>query len=473
MILRVARHELVALRRDGRLLAAGALTLMLFTVISVAGWQRYRDDRETRQAFVEKARDQWENQGARHPHRAASFGQYVAKPELPLAVFDSGIKPVTGQVLWLEAHKRSSFKFAPSADAGTPGILGVNSAADVLQLLGALLMVLLGYASVARERESGTLRLALAQGIAPGRWFAGKLLGLIAAVAALAVPVAGATVAICAGADRAAFDGDVAARSLGLLAGYGAYLAIWLTLSIAVSCWARTARGALAALLAFWICAAIISPRVASTVAASFAHVPKQTEFEAAYARDFAQGFDGRPGWDEQLKALERRALATHNVKTLDELPVGFSGMRMHAMDDWGNDVSDRHQRNLEAIYTRQTRWHLAATLLGPVVPMRALSQGLAGMDWSHYRAFSEAAEHYRRNVVLSLDQQLERALTGNRWEISFDRDVWAAVPRFSFTFPGFAWALREIAAPAAALLLWLVIAIAAARWGAGRLVRP
>jgi len=164
--------------------------------------------------------------------------------------------------------------------------------------------------------------------------------------------------------------------------------------------------------------------------------------------------------------------LAEYGVATLDELPVGFSGLRMQAMDAWGNDVSDRQQRRLEAIYTRQTRWHLAAALLGPVVPMRALSQGLSGTDWAHYRRFSDEAESYRRGVVLALDTQLVDAVKGNRWEVALGNEAWAAVPRFTYAQPSFSWAMAEVAAPAAALVGWLGVVGILAWSGARRLVR-
>lgn len=472
MLRTIVQHELRQLLRDGRLRAAALLVCALFLGLGAAGWVGWREDKAGREQFVAHAREQWENQGERHPHRAASFGQYIAKPELPLALFDSGIKPTTGQALWLEAHKRSSFNYAPAEDAGVSSILGLNSAAEVVQLLGALLVVLIGYASVARERETGTLRLVLAQGVSPRRWFIGKTLALGAAIAGVALPLALGMAGLCFAADPAAFDGNVAGRLALLCFGYGVYLAVWLGGAVTVSCWAPSSRAALAACLALWIGASVIAPRVASTAASAFAPVPSLLEFGTAYARDFNQGFDGRPGWAAQLQQLEAHALETHGVKTLDELPVGFSGLRMHAMDEWGNAVSDRHQQRLEAIYTRQTNWHLAAALLGPVVPMRALSQGLAGTDWAHYRQFSDAAEDYRRGVVESLDHKLTETLTGNQWEISLGSETWKAVPRLTYALPGVDWAARQVAAPAVALAGWLVLTGLLAAHGARRLAR-
>jgi len=239
MIRTILRHELAALRRDGRLWAVAWLAVALFIGLGAAGWQGYRQDKAEREHFVKRAREQWDGMGDRQPHRGASFGQYVAKPELPLALFDSGIKSTTGQALWLEAHKRSTFTYAPTEDSGVSSILGLNSAAEVVQLLGALVVVLIGYSSVARERETGTLRLVLAQGISPWRWFAGKALALGVAIAALAMPMAVGVVGLCLTADFSVFDADVAIRALLLLFGYSVYLAIWLGGSIAVSCWAK------------------------------------------------------------------------------------------------------------------------------------------------------------------------------------------------------------------------------------------
>lgn len=473
MIWRIARHELAALRRDGRLRAAVLIMVSLFLALVVTGWQSHRAGQAARAHFLETAREQWENQGARHPHRAASFGQYVAKPEFPLAMFDPGIKPTTGQALWLEAHKRSSFKFAENEDAEVSGVLGLNSAAQAAQMLGALFVIFLGYASIAREKEAGTLRLVLAQGVQPWRWFAGKLLGLGLALAAVLVPMGIALMILFATVEGAAFDGSAAIRAVALLAGYGVYIFIWMAAAVAISSRAATARSALSALLAVWVAATILAPRLASTAATAFSPVPSLTEFNAAYARDYSDGFDGHPGWDAQLKALERRTLATHGVASLEELPVGFSGIRLHAMDEWGNTVSDRHQQRLESIYSRQTRWHLVAALLGPTVPMRSLSQGLAGTDWPHYRNFSDAAEVYRRDVVLSLDHKLEQALIGNRWEISFGRDVWSQVPHFEYRTPDWRWALREVQMLLFALLGWLAVSIGALWLAARRFMQP
>ena len=470
MLWTIAKHELRKLRRDGRLRATAWLGLALFGGLVLLSWQTYRRELQERARFEATAREQWDHQGAKHPHRAAHFGFYLTKPELPLALFDSGLKPAAGQVLWLEAHQRSAFTHSPVEDAGAAAILGLTNGAEVLQLLGALLIVLTAYGSIARERDDGTLRLLLAQGVSPLRWFAGKCLGLAVALTALAAPVALGLLALCIAAQPGGFTADVAWRALALGAGHALYFSAWLAGAVAVSAWSRSARGALAALLALWIAGGVLAPRLASSLASSLAPVPTLAEFRSAQGKDFNQGFDGEPGWDDRLAALEKSTLAKYGVKKIDDVPVGFSGLRLQMMDAWSERIGDRHQQRLEGIYTAQTRWHLATAALGPFVAMRAFSQGLAGMDWPHYRHFAEAAEQYRRAVVASMDQLLERKLVGDKWEVSVSHEVWSRVPPFTYVMPQATWALREAALPLALVAAWLVLALTLAWAGARRL---
>ncbi len=470
MLWTIARHELRQLRRDGRLRAAAWLAFCLLTALALLGWQTFRREAHERGHFEATAREQWENQGEKHPHRAAHFGFYLTKPELPLTFFDSGIKPATGRVLWLEAHQRSVFAYSPTEDAGATGILGLTNGAEVLQLLGALLVILAAYGSVAREREDGTLRLLLAQGVPPRRWFAGKCMGLGLALAIVGTPVAVGLWLLCWRADPNAFGIDAVARGLALTVIHGIFFFAWLIGAVAVSAWARTARGALALLLGVWVGGGVLAPRLASTLASTLAPLPTVAAFAKARTDDFTSGFESEPGWSARLAQLEKETLAQYNVNKLADLPVGFSGIRMQAMDAFDRRISDRHQQRLQAIYDRQISWHAVTAALGPYVPMRAVSASLAGMDWPHYQHFAEAAEQYRRGVVHSLDQLLERELRGDKWEIQFGSDVWARVPPFTYSTPTWTWALRVTAGPLLLVVGWLALAATIAWFGARRI---
>lgn len=456
-IWQVAKQEIASLRRDGRLRIGVLLGTCLLMGLTLLSWQTWRAEEIERLSFESTQREQWENQGEKHPHRAAHFGFYLEKPELPLALFDSGVKPVTGQTLWLEAHTRSSFSFAPLEDAGAAAALGLTNGAEALQLLGPLLVIVAAYGSVAREREDGTLRLVLAQGISPLKWFLGKYLGLAGGLSFVSIPLGLGLFALCYFASPSSWDTDTVLRGMLMAVSHFVYLAIWLAIALSASACSRNARQALAALFALWILGGILAPRIASFTASSLDPTPSVANWKLQAGDAFGNGLGDESGWSDQLAELERVTLDKYNVDTLDELPVGFSGIRMLAMSAFSDRISDHFQGELEDIYAVQEKWRLSASLLGPYLAMRNVSQGMAGMDWAHYLHFADEAETYRRTVVRDLDQLLEERLVGDRWEIGFDREIWEIVPKFEYVKPDLNWSLANSAGGFAALGVWLV----------------
>src|SRR5690606_11218811 len=136
------------------------------------------------------------------------------------------------------------------------------------------------------------------------------------ALALVGSPIAVGLGLLCWRADPAGFGADTALRGLGLLLSHGIFFAVWLVGAVAVSAWARTARGALALLLGVWVAGGIVAPRLASSLASLLAPLPSIAEFGQAQADDFRKGFDGEPGYNARLAQLEKDTLARYNVKT-------------------------------------------------------------------------------------------------------------------------------------------------------------
>lgn len=473
MIPAIARRELQLQARDGRLLVTGLLVVVLICAAVVAGWRDHARGEQERTLFVERSYAQWLEQPPKHPHRAASFGLYVAKPESPLAIFESGLRPHAGRTLWLEAHSQTAFSHAPADDdlAASAGV-GERSGAALLQLLGGLLALVLGALSVSRERETGVLRQILAQDVSPARWVAGKYLGLASAMAVPLVPlalvVATLLVAVAGPGERM----DTLLRCLAAMVGNGAYLLAVLAVGMMLSTLVRSSRAALIAALTLWVAGSLLAPRISAHLVVSLAPTPDATAYEMVIGDEFAAGFDGEPGWDARLKQLEQDTLARYGVQNLDQVPVGFSGLRMHAMTEWSDRVSDRQYQRLLALYTRQEKLRMSAAILAPGIAARSFSHAMAGMDWSHYRHFADAAEGYRREFNSLMNDLIVTGTRGQAWEMFADRDDWARVPRFTYEAPGVGWALREARVPAMVLGVWLLAAWALL-WIVARRLRP
>lgn len=462
MLWSIARAELSLQLRDGRLVLAALALLAALLAAAVTGWVQFERSEAERTHFVAEAREQWLNQGERHPHRAAHFGAYVAKPELSLAMFEPGLRPFAGQTLWLEAHDRPAFANIPSEDDLTLGTgLGVVSGSTILQMLGGLLALVMASLAIVRERETGVLRQILAQGISPAIWVGGKLLGL---AAALAIPLAPAALVALTGtivAAPAAERVNVALRSLGLIGADALLLVTLLMIGLAISALSRSSRAALIAALALWAATFVLAPRAAATLAERLAPTPTIEQYYNVVKEEFGNGFDARGGYMKQLAALEQATLKQYGVAKLDDLPTGFSGIRMKHLDAWSAEVDNREFARLEATYARQGGIRLGVSLLAPFVAARSVSQGMAGMDWAHYRDFLKAAERYRRAFGSQMNELLQSRVRGARWETDGTNVDWARVAPFAYANPAASFAFHAQAGFLAVLLGWLLLAAA------------
>jgi ABC-2 type transport system permease protein len=177
MIAIIAAKDLRELARDGRLLWAGGLVVVLMLVALAVGWNRYAEVSSERSAGQALDYDAWLQQGYRHPHDAAEQGMHVFRPEPPLAVVDPGIEPFVGSTVWLQAHRQTELKFRPAQDATGLQRFGNLSPAWLLQVLFPLLIIIVGFNAMSGERERGTLRQLLSLGVPTRTFSAARRLG--------------------------------------------------------------------------------------------------------------------------------------------------------------------------------------------------------------------------------------------------------------------------------------------------------
>jgi ABC-2 type transport system permease protein len=453
----IARKEFTEMTRDGRFRWAAVAAALLLGVALVAGASSWRAQQAQQVQATAQMREFWVNQGPKNPHSAAHYGTWAFKPKLTLAYVDQGVDPYTGVAAYLEAHKQNAFRFRPAADASAVQRLGDWTAAGVLQVLVPLLVIVAGFGAFASEREQGTLRQLAALGVPARTLMLGKAAGMGGALALVLVPAAvlGA-IALVLAAGGPALVADLP-RVAALAATYLAYFGIVAAVTLTVSAWARTARGALVTLLLAWAGTTLVLPRIAAVVAAQAHPVVAPQEFAARISRDLAEGIDEA--------ALERRTLSQYAVATVAELPVNYDAIRMQAGEEHGNEVFDRHFGALYDTYRAQATIHAAFGAISPVLAVRALSMAIAGTNVEQHRAFAEAAESYRRLLVKAMNEdQAQHSRTGD-WDYQAPPELWASLPPFDYEAPSVGTALRGEATALAVLGAWLAIAA----WSIGR----
>ncbi len=456
---RVARKEFTDVVRDGRFRWCSVVVGVLLLASLGHGWVQARSAERELAAAQATAREHWESQGEKNPHSAAHYGTYAFKPRLALSFVDEGVDPYVGTSVRLEAHRQNDFLLRPAQDATAAQRLGRLTAAQVLQHLVPLLVVLLAFGAFADERERGTLRQLLATGVGRRELALGKALGVAGALALLLVPaaVAGAAALVVAN------PGPVAsplARGAVLAGVYLAYFAVFLALSLAVSASVRTARTALVVLLGMWATNAMVAPRVAVDLSKWLHPTPSAIEFARGIEREMATGVEGVPRPDRA--ATTERLLAEHGVERAEDLPLNLSGVHLQESEEFGNRILDRNHGALWNAFERQSVVHETLAALAPSLAVRALSMGLAGTDVEQHRHFAVAAESYRRDVMRRMNGDLaENSRTGETYLAG--PELWAETPPFQYAAPSLGWVLGNRTLSILALGAWLVGTVAAA----------
>ncbi|MCY4543732.1 MAG: DUF3526 domain-containing protein [Gemmatimonadetes bacterium] len=464
MIRHIVRKEFMDVVRDGRFRWCAALVGALLLVSLGTGWVQARNAQRELAAAQATARDHWESQGEKNPHSAAHYGIYAFKPRLALSFVDEGVDPYTGTSVLLEAHRQNDFLLRPAQDATPAQRIGALTAAQVLQHLVPLLIILLTFGALVGERERGTLRQLLATGIGRLELAMGKALGIAAALALLLVPAAivGAA-AIVVGSPGPAASPLV--RGAVLTGVYLAYFATFIGLSLAVSAKAPSARAALVVLLAVWVVNGLVAPRVAVDLSKWLYPTPSAVEFANNMGQEMSDGVDGIQRPDRA--ATTQELLDQYKLENAEDLPINAIGVFLQKSEEFGNQIFDRNYGSLWNTFERQGYVHEALAVTAPLLAVRTISMGLAGTDVEQHRHFAVAAEEYRRALVRRLNGELtENSRTGEVYLSS--ADLWSQMPPFRYDAPTVGWVLSNRILSLLVLGLWLaaafVVATAAVR---------
>ena len=472
---RITRAEF-AYWRHSWLAAVAAVALVAIAIVSALTSTSFVSSEAAERAEHQVEADTaFLSQPARHPHRMVHYGHYVYRVPPPLAVVDPGVDAYTGTSVFLEGHRQNTATFAEVRETSSLTRFGLLTPAFSLQVLVPLLLIIVGYGCIVRERRSGTLLQLLTHGTSPRTVLLGKAmaLGVLALLAFVPLALAAAYAA----------TQDSWLPSMLMTAGYALYLSLWTFGIVAVSARARTAGSALVLLLGVWLATVVAMPRVATEVATAAVPTPSKVETDLAVHAELRALGDSHNASDPNFENFRAQVLAQYDVEDVEDLPVNIRGLVSYEGEVRTTEVLNAFAERQMATERAQSRVAARFALLSPTVALRRLSMVVAGTDLENHHRFLRAAEAHRYEFVQSLNRlhaerlsyrddmrRSDNAAANLRARVSADN--WSLLPEFDFQPAAALERARRSLPSAGILLLWFGLAFAALYQSARRVGR-
>ena len=414
-----------------------------------------------REHLQHSAEERFLEQPDRHPHRMVHYGHYVFRTPSPLSIVEPGVDAYTGTAIFLEGHRQNSAMFAEQRQSSGLTRFSSLSPAFIMQVIAPLLLILIGYACLTRERETGTLNILLTQGVSQRDILLGKFCALVGGGLLVLLPLG--LVSLWANA-----MGEAALITASFVLGYFIYILIWGALVLCVSSICSRSNTSLASLLILWITLCILVPRMGSSAAANLVPSPGKLETDFAVLTELRKLGDGHNAADPAFTQIKANLLAQYQVDDIADLPVNFRGVvatySEKKLTDVLNTFAEQRmgQELSQAKIARQFGW------LSPMVAIRSLSTTLAGTHLENHHRFLRQAEAVRFDFVQSLN-------TMHRDQLAYQSDVnryrskenlqaarvsannWQVLSRFTFTPEAGALRIQQGSAYSLQLLFWCV----------------
>ena len=445
------------------------LTSVIVTAITMIELSHTRHELQTTsdKSFVD--------QPDRHPHRMVHYGHYAFRTPAPLSTLDPGIDAFTGNSIFLEGHRQNSAMFADNRQGTALTKLGSLTPAFIVQTLAPLLLILIGYSAISRERELQTLPYLLSQGTSGLTLIAGKGLALICVVGLILIPLMVSSL-------FTVLNGESLLAVASFILGYALYLFVWVLLILLASSVFSKNSGSFTALIFLWILLCIVMPRVASTTAATVVPSPGKIETDFAVKAELRKLGEGHNANDPAFKQFKQSLLKKYNVETLDELPVNFRGVVAGESEAKQTAVLNKFAEQRMQAELKQTQLSRNFGWVTPMVTIKSLSMIVVGTSIETHHRFLRETEQLRFDFVQGLNKVHSEKLTYqddiNRnanatatKKARVSADNWQILQNFTFNSDSALVRAERSTSAFLQLLLWIAVLVGGIKFVGKRLL--
>jgi len=230
-------------------------------------------------------------------------------PPQPLSIFAKGLEESltrsfevasTGtEVRAGQASGNTIFGFFPTPDL-----------AYIVKVVLSLVALLFGFDSVSREKEAGTLKLALANAVARSSLLLGKWAGNFLSLAVPFLLVTGIGLTLMLFDPELRLSGPELGRLSLILAAGLAYIALFLSLGLLVSSLVRRSATSLVVLLLVWSVLVFVLPNLGTLLARQLVDVPSvkalSEKRQQIWTREVLKTYTEQGSWGERVETMNQ-----------------------------------------------------------------------------------------------------------------------------------------------------------------------
>ncbi|WP_109434262.1 DUF3526 domain-containing protein [Aquimarina sp. AU119] len=444
-----------------------SIFILLTAFAAVSGIQNLITQNDIRQDHQIKARQSWEANPDKHPHRMAHFGTFAFRVNPSLGIFDYGLESFTGSTVFLEAHRQNSVNFSEATFSTGTLRFGELSLALLLQLVLPLILFFIGFSSIAADKQNGTLKIVLSQG---GNWkeiLFGKSIGLFGISTLFFIPAILVVIITLLVLENQMTNSLQWFRVSLIGLGYLAFLFVISTFTIVVSASSSSPKDALLRLLGIWLLLIVLLPKSAQAMGNYWFPTPTKLAFQSAIEKEEIQKGDSHNPNDPHYNKLRDSVLAVHNVSKVTDLPFNYSGFVMREGEKITSTLYKKHHANLVNTYTNQNNITRFSSFINPFTAIKQLSMTIAGTDFSSYIDFQNQADDYRYQLSQTMNElQMEyispKKESGSEGKTHVvDHEHWEEFSDFHHKPIEFGASFKEAIPAIISILLWTIIAFA------------
>lgn len=465
VLLLLARQVYANTFRNKAIVMLLGIVAILLIYAAYSGAAIYQQQTQSRESYQKQVREHWEEMPDKHPHRMAHYGYIVFRPKSPLSIFDPGMESYVGNAIFLEAHRQNSVNFSEAGFSTGMLRFGEISMAMILQLLVPLVIFFIGFNTVAADRENGTLKILLGQGISWREILTGKIMGLLGIALSILLLVMAILAMACLSIPHSRFTPDELILICWIALCYALYFGIICIIAVVISASSKTAKLALVSLISVWLLWAIILPRTMQAVGNFVYASPSRIEFETAIEKDLIKKGDSHNPDDPYYKALKDSILSAYKVNSVEQLPFNYSGFQMKEGERISAAIYNQHLFALLENYEQQNNISRFSAFVNPLVALRSISMATSGSGFNAYTRFQKQAEDYRYQLAQHMnDLQIKlisnKKLGDHDKPYSISREYWKSFPDFQYKVDGPAVMIKSEMLSLFALLFWTLLLI-------------